>query len=95
MKTFIQSIILVLYGWRIHKTVYRTIDNNGKSITGYYLMYYKKGYFTGYGYRYHELDLAWYKQFDKSAGKKLLGDMVAWGLILWFIGWTIYAINKS
>jgi len=22
-------------------------------------------------------------------------DYGAWGLILWFIGWTIYAINKS
>lgn len=95
MKTFIKSIILVLYGWRIHKEVYRTMDNSGNMMSGYLKSYYKEGYLIGYGYRYHELDLAWYKQFDKSAGKKLLGDMVAWGLILWFIGWTIYAINKS
>lgn len=64
MKTFIQSIILVLYGWRIHKEVYRTMDNSGNMMSGYLKSYYKKGYFTGYGYRYHPLDLAWYKQFN-------------------------------
>ena len=102
MKTLIQRIILFFYGWKVHRTVYRTMDNYGNITTGYYPMLYKKGYFTGYGYRYHPIDLAWSKQFNTNpriSNKRviiatILGDFTTFVLGTWFVIWIVYNCLK-
>lgn len=101
MKTFFQKVILFLYGWRIHNTIYRTQDYyTGDLTTGYYPMMYKKGYNSGNGYRYHPVDLAWMKQFGYKASKRvtfaiILGDLVIFGLGIWFIVWLALSLYKG